>query len=168
MVLAENRWTAAFEQTRAVTLRTPATIFHHPRRFIRILRLFCRRFEARARVKHEPPRISCSSLLFHHLRASSSKLLSRDFQRTANRKEISGPSRDEDDENHVIQVGGSHRLLRLPPSLLGLVREGGNPSIVLSDFPVSLSQPFPSAIRLLRDEAGRDIILLPARALPYG
>lgn len=99
-------------------------------------------------------RFSCSSLLFHHLWATSSKLLSRDFQRTINRKEISAHSCNEDDENDVVQVGGSHRLFRLPPSLLGLVCEEGHPSIVLSDFPVSPSQPFPSAIHLLRDEAG--------------
>lgn len=91
-------------------------------------------------------RCCSSSLLFHHLWEKSSKLLSGDFQRTVNRKEISGHSCNEDDENDVIQVGGSHRLFLLPPSLLGLVCEEGNPSIVLSDFPVSLSQPFPSVV----------------------
>lgn len=57
VVWAGNCWTAAFELTCAVTFRTQSTIFHHLRRFIRTLRLFCRRFEAGAavRVKHERP-----------------------------------------------------------------------------------------------------------------
>lgn len=101
------------------------------------------------RVKHERPlwlleEVGSAVVYFQHLWAKSSKLLSRDFQRTINRKESSGRSCNEDDENHVVQVGGSHRLFLLPPSLLGLVCEEGNPSIVLSDFPVfpvSQSQP---------------------------
>lgn len=54
------------------------------------------------------------------------------LQRKVKRKYIYDHSSNEDDENGLIQVGGSHRLFLLPPSLLGLVCEE-NPNIVLLD-----------------------------------
>lgn len=69
---------------------------------------------------------STSVSLCPHLWLKTSKL-----QRVVTRTWIYGPSSDEDDENGLIQVGGSHRLFLLPPSLLGLVCEEENPAIVL-------------------------------------
>lgn len=81
-------------------------------------------------------------------------------QRTATRTWIYDHSSDEDDENNLIQVGGSHRLFMLPPSLLGLVCEEENCTIVLLDVQVIRSHhTFPSAERLLC--AGYNILLLP-------
>lgn len=106
------------------------------------------------RLKPPFPRISPVPPVFHPvvilwMKPSKS-------ERTATRTWIY----DEDDENNLIQVGGSHRLFLLPPSLLGLVCEEENGTIVLLDAQVIRSHhTFPSAERLLC--AGYNILLLP-------